>query len=76
VSSFHFSPKKICNRVRAVSEVEKSHSPNGLPWREILNKYLRPIVGGLSVAMTITAAHAQANVQDFWLKPLAPVDAK
>lgn len=41
-----------------------------------MNKYLRPMSGRLSVAITMTAAHAQANLGDLRPKPLAPVNEK
>jgi hypothetical protein len=41
-----------------------------------MNKYLRPIVGGLPVAMTMTATHTQEYVQNLLLKPLAPINTK
>jgi len=34
------------------------------------------MVGRVSVAVMVTAAHAQANIGDLRPKPLAPVNAK
>lgn len=63
--------------MRVTSEAVEGHCPDGLPWRQLLNKYLRPIVGGLSVvAMKMTAMRAQENTKDLPLEPMAPVDVK
>jgi hypothetical protein len=41
-----------------------------------MKKYLRPVVGVLSVAMTVTAPYAQANAKDVRLQPVPPVNTK
>jgi hypothetical protein len=71
-----FRQQKVRNRVNATSEVEKSLRPIGLHWRQITSGYLRPTVGGLSVAMTMTATLTQANIQDLRPTLSAAVNAK